>query len=113
MLLDNFFQRYLNKNKNIENKSYEIGDCSYSIAYFIAPGTIIGSYCSIAIGVKIGLDIYQTNFVSIWPGLNEHFYGKNFKKNRFPKIKIGHFRKKLTLWNINKFLEEVNVIKYA
>lgn len=70
-------------------KNYTIGEYSYSGANFIAPGTIIGKYCSIASGVKIGADYHPTNYISTSPNLFAEDYTSG-KITRFPHIEIGH-----------------------
>jgi len=70
-------------------RNYTIGEHSYTGAEFIAPGTIIGKYCSIAAGVKIGADYHPINYISTSPNLFKESY-TNGKLSRFPHIEIGH-----------------------
>ncbi len=81
-----------NKIQNINNPvqlNYTIGEYSYHAADFIAPGTIIGKYCSIGAGVKIGADYHAINYISTSPKLYQEDY-KNGKIIQFPHIEIGN-----------------------
>lgn len=69
--------------------NYTMGEHSYSGADFIAPGTIIGKYCSIATRVKIGADFHPTDYITTSPCLMcEHYANGDIQ--RFPKVEIGN-----------------------
>ena len=85
---DMTFWKFKKKNKTVQ-LSYIMGEYSYHAADFIAPGTVIGKYCSIGAGVRIGADYHPTNYISTSPKLYQQDY-KNGKLVHFPHIEIGN-----------------------
>lgn len=79
----------LHKEIKCAELKYTIGEYSYSGAEFIAPGTVIGKYCSIATGVKIGADQHPTTYISTSPRLFKEKYASG-EIDRFPHIEIGN-----------------------
>lgn len=66
--------KIFNKSKKIAKPSYSIGEHSYCFANHVMQGTIIGKYCSIALGVVIHPAEHDVYAISTSPNVPGHEY---------------------------------------